>query len=450
MPLLTTAQHSAWQQHLARGEQRAQDAVHPILVSVTWPIAATDLLDRFAAVSRSDAFFWEQPDQHRALVGVGVANVITTTGVRHITDATEQWRALVRDALIVTPDNAPGPVLFGGFTFDPLATHTRLWRGFSDGSLVVPQWLWRVEGDRATMTLSQMVGTDAASPREHVAAVAAEPLLSAARGLSDAAWLDLVSQSIRHIHAGDYQKVVLAHAETVQHASPFDLTATLALLRADYPNAATFAVRRGARVFVGATPERLAWVHGRQMTTMALAGSARRGATAAEDAQIAARFAQNAKIHDEHTLVVASIVRDLAAHCVTVSADAVPRLLRLPNVQHLETPISGELLSGHSVLDVVAALHPTPAVGGFPRAEALAAIRAGEALDRGWYAGPLGWLDAAGDGEFVVALRSALVEGTTATLFAGCGIVGESDPVNELAESRLKLKVMRRALLVDE
>lgn len=269
-------------------------------------------------------------------------------------------------------------------------------------------------------------------------------------GLDDGAWRRLVATSAQAIRAGEYQKVVLARAETVCGQDDFDLPEVLARLRAQYPGATTFAVRQGARTFLGATPERLAQVAGGRVATMALAGSAPRSSDPTEDAALGAELAQNAKIHTEHAIVISSIVADLAQLCTTVQAADQPRLLQLQNVQHLETPISGQLLANRSILDVVAALHPTPAVSGFPREAALAMLREHERLDRGWYAGPLGWLNAAGDGEFVVALRSALVQGDVATLFAGCGIVGESDPASELAESQLKLQVMRRALGCEE
>ncbi len=136
----------------------------------------------------------------------------------------------------------------------------------------------------------------------------------------------------------------------------------------------------------------------------------------------------------------------LEHHCTHVQVSSVPELLKLKNVQHLKTSIAGELLPGRSILDIVAELHPTPAVGGFPRQAALEAIRHTEKLERGWYAAPLGWIGMSGHGEFAVALRSALIDGSEARLFAGCGIVADSDPQVEFDESWLKFQVMLRAL----
>ena len=440
--------HAAeWDEALQAGQQRAATVGHPILVSLTQAADWGDPIQRFALDTA--AFFWEQPAQHRALVGTGIAAEIATTGPCHIADAAQRWRDLLRDAHTITaPDvAAAGPVLFGGFAFDPLHPHTDLWAGFPDGLLIVPASLWRYDAGQVTLTRSQLVGVapPLASPQLRMERSTSDRMMSG-QGLGDAAWQQLVADTAEQIRAGAYEKVVLARAETVRQAAAFDIPSALHDLREHYSAATIFAVRRGTSTFMGATPERLARVQDRQITTMALAGSAPRGTTPTQDATLSEEFLHSAKIHAEHAIVIDSILADLAQHCVSVQAADQPRLLKLKNVQHLETPISGELLPDRSILDVVATLHPTPAVGGFPRIAALAAIRAGEGMDRGWYAGPLGWLDAAGDGEFVVALRSALVQGNAATLFAGCGIVGDSDPASELAESRLKLHVMLRAL----
>ena len=197
---------------------------------------------------------------------------------------------------------------------------------------------------------------------------------------------------------------------------------------------------------MGATPERLVQAQDGQIHTMALAGSAQRGETTAEDAQLGADLLQSEKNNNEHAIVVAMVWEALKNHCTSVHASTAPQLLKLKNLQHLMTPFAGELIPGQCILDVLADLHPTPAVGGFPRQAALAAIRETEKLDRGWYAGPLGWIGANGHGEFAVALRSGLIDGGQATLFAGCGIVSSSDPQAEYAESNLKFQVMLRGL----
>jgi isochorismate synthase len=171
-----------------------------------------------------------------------------------------------------------------------------------------------------------------------------------------------------------------------------------------------------------------------------------RGATPEEDARIGEELMNSSKNRHEHAVVVDTIKSALGAVCDKVQAAEAPGLLKLANVQHLYTPITGQLQANHSILELVEQLHPTPAVGGLPNKSALEAIREREQLDRGWYAAPVGWLDAKGDGEFVVALRSALLRGNKAVLFVGCGIMGDSDPATEYQESCLKAKVMLSAL----
>ena len=205
-------------------------------------------------------------------------------------------------------------------------------------------------------------------------------------------------------------------------------------------------MQRENHFFVGATPEQLVQAQDGQIRTMALAGSAARGASEEEDVQLGMELLESEKNNAEHALVVAMVHEALMTHCTEVHVAAGPHLLKLKNVQHLQTPIIGELIPGRCILDVMANLHPTPAVGGFPRQAALEAIRSTEQLDRGWYAGPLGWIGVSGHGEFAVALRSGLINDSKATLFAGCGIVANSDPQSEYAESCLKLQVMLRGL----
>jgi salicylate biosynthesis isochorismate synthase len=184
--------------------------------------------------------------------------------------------------------------------------------------------------------------------------------------------------------------------------------------------------------------------------TAALAGSTPRGATPDEDARLGQALLDDPKERAEHDYVVQAIREGLIDVSSRLVADAEPRLRRLANVQHLWTPVRAEVGRDTSVLDIVARLHPTPAVGGFPRPAAMTLIREREQLDRGWYAGPIGWLNRAGEGEFVVGLRSALLRERTATLFAGCGIVAGSEPAAEFAELGWKLRPMLAALGVDE
>ncbi len=247
--------------------------------------------------------------------------------------------------------------------------------------------------------------------------------------------------------SGDYKKVVLARAVRITRTEgAFDVNAALQRLRESYPAAHIFALQSGERVFVGATPEPLVHVRDGQLLTTALAGTAPRGETDEDDTRLGQELLNSAKNREEHAIVVETIRDALAGLCAELEVAPEPHLLRLKNVQHLETSIRGQLLPELSILDAVACLHPTPAVGGFPVQTTLEKIRRDEQMDRGWWAGPVGWIDANGNGEFAVALRSALVQDNQATLFAGCGIVADSEPESEYAESCSKLQVMLRGL----
>jgi isochorismate synthase len=266
--------------------------------------------------------------------------------------------------------------------------------------------------------------------------------------VSPEVWKTLVGTlagGIRHGQLG-VDKVVLARAHQLRRSTPFNVAAALRRLAADYPGCTVFAVAHGKACFLGATPERLIGLRDGTASTVALAGSVPRGATPSQDAALADELLGSPKERSEHAIVVGALQEGLAQVCTRVVADARPRVEKLANLQHLLTLVRGTVAPGTSVLDLVERLHPTPAIGGFPRQRALELIRAYEALDRGWYGGPVGWVNRDGEGEFVVGIRSALLRGGSATLFAGCGIVADSNPEAEYVESNWKLRPMQAAL----
>jgi isochorismate synthase len=227
---------------------------------------------------------------------------------------------------------------------------------------------------------------------------------------------------------------------------PFDLDAALVRLRERYRNCTIFAVRDGDDCFLGATPEMLVQRQGSRIRADCLAGSAPRGATPAEDEALAAALLADDKERREHALVTEGLRDSLAGLCDDVHIAQTPTVRKMANVQHLHTPVEATVTGDRHILEFVERLHPTAAVAGLPRERSLCLIREQEGFSRGWYAGPIGWLDADGNGEFAVALRSALVRGNKAVLYAGCGIVQGSDPDREYEESRIKLEAMLWAL----
>ncbi len=227
--------------------------------------------------------------------------------------------------------------------------------------------------------------------------------------------------------------------------APFDVNEALRHLRAAHPDCYVFCIWREGAAFLGASPERLARFEGRLVKVSTLAGSIRRGASPEEDEALGEILLASAKDRAEHEVVRRALWETLTELCDDVTAEEGPTLLSLAQVHHLHTAVAARLRDGHTPLQLVARMHPTPAVGGAPRDAALRFLRRHEELDRGWYAAPIGWLQR-NAGEFAVALRSALVRGEEASLFAGCGIVADSDPDREYAESLLKLVSMERAL----
>lgn len=258
---------------------------------------------------------------------------------------------------------------------------------------------------------------------------------------------DAVRKGLELIASGEMRKIVLARAKEVVTENRIHPLKLLNDLRQRFPDCYAFSIGDGCgRSFIGASPERLVRVSRGSLETEALAGSIRRGSGASEDAALGASLLRSEKDLREHALVLDSMARRLAPLGVKVDTGMRPGLKKLANVQHLCTPVRSPMPAGCRLLDVVAVLHPTPAVGGTPRERAVARIAEIEATPRGLYAGALGWVNARGGGEFFVGIRSALVDGRTARIFAGAGIVAGSVPEQEFSETELKFRALEDAL----
>ena len=373
------------------------------------------------------------------------------------------------DGLLAPGEQAP-PGLRVLFTvaFDPTAafgTGDR-WQGFAPVEAFVPEVLVRCSEEPAEAGEAVLLGSEERLPElrdELAGAVAAASRTELPRPAPEGdvvvEWAEgehraNVVAALEALRRPGLSKVVLAHAVEVRRNRPFSPAALLDALARAHPGCFLFAVQPagGSAVFLGASPERLASVEEgpggepRRVLSGALAGSAPRGATPEEDEALGRRLLASAKDRAEHAIVGEMIAGALEPLCLRVEGGGQPALERLANVQHLFTPISGMLRPGRGLFDAVAALHPTPAVGGMPRERALAAIRELEREPRGLYAGVVGWADLAGRGDSAVAIRSALVDGARARVFAGGGIVPTSDPDVEVEETRLKMAAVLGAL----
>lgn len=425
-------------------------------------IPPRDLLELFALSRQDERFYWERPDCGEAILALGAAARIESRGESGFGDAADGVRGIqerLGDAR--GSGEAPawaGPLLVGGFAFDSGAPASKRWAGFPTSELVLPERLLVGRGGEMWCCRAG-VGSVPADGRE----LAVAPLPSPGEAVSDdsppafhasadrslGAYRSLVEKALGAIAEGDLEKVVVARSCTVVGSRPFQTLGVLRSLRALHPSCTIFALARGPVTFLGATPERLVRLEKGLVQVDAVAGTAPRGRTPQQDRRLARQLVESKKDQEEHAVVVRCILEALAPHCSALQAPESPGLLQTDGIQHLHTPIQGRLRdpSRTTVLDLVAGLHPTPAVGGAPREQALGWLRSCEGLDRGWYAGPLGWLALGGEGEFTVALRSLLLRGCEATLFAGAGIVAGSDPDAELLETRLKLRTALGALL---
>lgn len=444
--------------------RRSRRLGRPVLVSVTAEVRPRDPLALFArglGVTHN-RLFWSLPASGLAVAGLGAAWSFAASGPERFAAAAAAWRDLIETAAVDADPGLPfsGPMAAAGFAFDPLRPAEGLWDGYADGLLLLPRLVLASDGERASLTVNGLVGPSTSSIALHLSAARRlrdllgrtwrPPRVGDGVELADALppgrWRATVADAVADLRAGRLEKVVLAREVRARSATPFDPAATLDALRRDYPDTFVFAVARGGRTFLGASPERLVSLRGSTVAASALAGSAPRGKTPDEDAALGRALLASAKDREEHAVVARMIRAALAEVCAHVDAPEAPELMRLRNVQHLFTPVTGAVGGDVGVLDLVGRLHPTPALGGQPREAALAWIREREGLDRGWYGAPVGWVDARGQGEFAVAIRSALVGRYEASLFAGAGIVAASDPEREERETNIKLRAMLGAL----
>jgi menaquinone-specific isochorismate synthase len=350
------------------------------------------------------------------------------TGPGRFAEALDELRACF-DILQPDPEADP-PMAFGSFTFD---------EQIPGSVLIVPEVVVWTRGDHSTVTV---IGD--AEPPDLGLRRGDDPgdfkVRYAGSSVSEIDWLDAVARAIKRIDGTDLSKVVLARDIHIWSKTPFDVPKLLTGLGRRFPECFTFAVDG----FIGATPELLIGKDGPTIRSLVLAGSARR-AEGTEDEAIGAALLASEKDREEHAFAVDSVTEVLEQLCLQLNA-AEPHLLKLANVQHIATWVQGVLHSPVTALEVAAALHPTAAVCGTPRSSALETIRALEGLDRGRYAGPVGWIDANGDGEWGIALRCAEIDGTRGRLFAGGGIVAASEPEDELEETRVKFRAMMSVL----
>jgi isochorismate synthase len=445
---------------LAEGVRRGRRALVSVTVEVDFddPCAAV-----FASRLASDRWFcWEQPDRGFALAGMGVAAEAASRGNGRFEDVAKDALRTGRDAVLDEPAELPagaGPVWLGGFAFDPEGGGSSTWSSLAPASMVLPELSICRSGERAFLTVNAVVGPgDDAEQRAEalsarlagIRAKTALPILdphptahaeiSSARPPGE--FEGAVAAATARIDSSEMSKVVLAREVIVSAAAAHDPAALFGAMRELFPACFCFCCGTPEAAYIGASPELLVRRSGASVSTVALAGSTRRSSDPAVDDHLGEQLLRSDKERREQRIVAERIVLALRPHAVWVEAAAEPEIVKVANIQHLATPVIAQLAEPHSAIELAGMLHPTPAVGGEPWSEAATAIADLEGMDRGWYAGPVGWMDATEDGEFCVALRSALLRDREAHLFAGVGVVAGSEPAAELAETEVKLQAL--------
>lgn len=424
--------------------------------------------------SRGEArFFWQdaQVESGRfplTFAGFGMAAQLYAWGANRFQSIQAQAEALFADMLLLSDEQQlAAPRLFGGFAFRDDFTPDNTWSIYPRAYFILPHYQIVKVGNATWLTINTLLpeeDSEDSLPALRAALKARYAELNTKRQrdketkeekkpvevnypLPYEKWAQQINEATARMRTSELNKVVLSRVCEIKFTKRVPVDEALAYLQAHYANCTRFLFEpRPFHVFYGASPELLAAVNGRHLSTMALAGSIARGRNRHEDSLYAQELLHSQKDLHEHALVVDSLRRRLEPLVSSLSVPDAPTIYQLHNIQHLYTPISARLQNASGVLPVVGALHPTPALGGTPRDLAMAFIRETEPVPRGWYAAPIGWMDGEGNGRFSVAIRSAVAQERRVWLYAGAGIVPASEPQKEWEETALKFRPMLEAL----
>jgi menaquinone-specific isochorismate synthase len=456
------------------GRSRLTGQTH--LFTVTIPFERLDPLAalEFLADQNDFQYYWEHPDENLAIAaGKEVVRIRTNQRDRFriVQKQIDIWKERTISFTSLT-HSLSGVFFLGGFSFQdqPQVHH---WRSFGTAGFVVPEWLLIRDGELSLLTITTKVSPDQTvsvlldqvrntlhdvverirlhSKFDHKDnSLPVNPHLNTVTpdfAVAADTFKDSIRAAKQRIVANEFKKIVLAREVAIKLDRAGEATQMLNYLRNEYPTCYTFMVRMHKNAtFLGSTPEKLVALRSTFMLTDGLAGTISRGKTATEDTILERRLLQSEKDLHEHGFVVEAIGNRLRDITHNITFPTQPGIRKYNNVQHLYTPITASLNKNIAPLEIVEKLHPTPAVGGHPRELTIPHIQPLERIDRGWYAGPVGWLNTHGRGEFCVAIRSGLLLQNQARLFAGCGIVADSDPDSEWQETNLKLIPMLSAL----
>lgn len=441
--------------------------VETIRSTEPWALAAAVQADGLRVMAWSSP---ESSDSPISFVAAGIATEFRPQGGDRFEEASRWWTQTATELIELDIQTGAkvktgAPVCLAGFAFTTGLDRSRAWEGWDDGAICVPEIIVLSDGEctRAVYTLTpgqdldhlealqgrlqRWLSQPIAAPQPSSTASKVRQVEPSETDWSD--WQDRVHSAQSSLRDGTMDKVVLARSEAYRTDTDtaFDPLGTAMALRDRQTDSTTFMIqRRDGQAFLGATPEILVRLTDRQVHTVAMAGTRRRGSEGVSDEALGTELLASAKDRLEQKLVADAICTALGTVVTDLQRPEEPEVVRLPDVQHLRTLISGTVRPEANIFDLLQRLHPTPAVGGLPREPALQWLDDNEALDRGWYAGPIGWVDAQGSGVFVVAIRSVLIADHEASAFAGCGLVAHSDARDEWEESVVKLQTVRRGL----
>ena len=467
---MSNEQGSSWERDDKRSSVLSPHS--SVLISYSQPAPGITATDFLVQARGSERFFWEDVRDRIIFAGFGTAVNLFAWGNGRFRSIQEQAKTLFADAILLNETNPlAAPRLFGGFAFRDDFIPDNTWAAFHPAHFILPHYqLVQVGGD-SWLTINALIPPDeepaASLPvlREALAtryAVLKDEGVTPAHPLTSSplhpfihypmpydTWTEKIDDIRQQIHTTALKKVVLSRMAELRFPGRVDVDGALAYLNEHYNDCYRFLFEpRPFHAVYGATPELLAKVEGCTLTSMALAGSIRRSANPLEDAALGQQLLNSAKDRHEHELVVYSILERLAPLTDKLEIAPQPGVYKINNIQHLYTPVRARLIHSNGILPIAELLHPTPAMGGTPRRLAMQVIRDAEPVTRGWYAAPVGWIDVNLNGAFAVAIRSAVAQERRAWLYAGAGIVADSEPEKEWEETALKFRPMLEALQV--
>lgn len=453
---------------IANSEQSKQQ-----YLALSIAISEVDLLAVIEQDQNKDGFqyYWEKPVDEFSIAASGELERVISKGDVRFKESSAKGKEILQRVHHLSGIKHPNAVihLFGGFSFFDENTSST-WDAFQSSSFTLPKWMIIKEGKATILTfLIEISENDTLddidiaiknrlNELEHITNAeqyTVKPVLDKDFTIDVPGensneyykWIDTIKTAKNAINEGKFEKVVLARQLNIRLEQKIKDTHILNRLRFQYPDCYSFLIRQDVESsFIGCTPERLASFNSKFVLTEGLAGSISRGKTASEDAILEYNLLHSTKDLKEHEIVLDAIEENLEHYSDEVQHPKAPLVKKLSNVQHLYTPITAKIKNGVSRTEVLKTLHPTPAVGGFPRDAAVDFIKEHEDFNRGWYASPIGWINAEGNGEFIVAIRSGLIKNDEVRFFAGCGIVEDSNPEKEWEETNLKFIPMLSAL----